>query len=152
MGGPLHQSHRFNPRGWPKRSYLHLICKEYIVHREPLWFLCSAGHQNSRYILLILILHSNRTYSYCIEDWVGEGISGPAGRSLYTVILIKIKMKIKMCGCMALIKSLQSRMMDAGCRWGWGWGWWWEGQRRWQGMILGDVKNRSNGSLNKHMH
>ena len=64
------------------------------------------------YILLILILLSNRTYSYCIEDWVGEGISGPAGRSLYTVILIKIKMKIKMCGCMALIKSLQSRTMD----------------------------------------
>ena len=71
-----------------------------------------TGHQNSRYILLILILHSNRTYSYCIEDWVGEGISGPAGRSLYTVILIKIKMKIKMCGCMALIKSLQSRTID----------------------------------------
>ena len=68
--------------------------------------------KQSIYILLILILPSNRTYSYCIEDWVGEGISGPAGRSLYTVILMKIEIKIKMCGCMALIKSLHNRMMD----------------------------------------
>ena len=31
------------------------------------------------------LMSSNRTYSYCYENWVGEGINGPAGRSLYTV-------------------------------------------------------------------
>ena len=105
--------------------------------------------KQSIYILLILILHSNRTYSYCIEDWVGEGISGPAGRSLYTVTMIKMKMKIKRCGCMALIKSLQSRMMDEDAD---------ENvedeekdRERWNNT-MGDVKNRSNGSPNKHMH
>ena len=28
---PLHQSNRFNPRGWPKRSQVHLLCKECLV-------------------------------------------------------------------------------------------------------------------------
>ena len=48
VGHPLYRcnvlckaaSSRFNPRGWPKRSYIQLLGKECIVHREPLWFVC----------------------------------------------------------------------------------------------------------------
>ena len=39
-------------------------------------------------IILTIILSSNRTYSYCYENWVGEGIAGPTGRSLYTVTIM----------------------------------------------------------------
>ena len=41
---PTHctKSPRFNPRGWPKGSQVHLLCKESIVHRAPLWFLCTG--------------------------------------------------------------------------------------------------------------
>ena len=54
------------------------------------------------YLLIVLIVSSNRTYSYCYENWVGEGIDGPVGRSLYTVILWLV---------MFMMRSMRRRML-----------------------------------------
>ena len=34
VGFPLHQRHRFKPRGWGKSSLVHLLYKECFVHRK----------------------------------------------------------------------------------------------------------------------
>ena len=43
-----HQSfswHCIVPRGWVKSSQVHLLYKECIVYREPLWFVCTGSHR-----------------------------------------------------------------------------------------------------------
>ena len=69
MGGPLHQSHRFNPRGWPERSQVHLLCKECILHREPLLFVCTGCQQCQQCKQLTARCYFHLWWYFCCCCW-----------------------------------------------------------------------------------
>ena len=53
LGGPLqlHQSHRFNPRGLPKRTQVHLLCKECIGNFCDLYALVRCKYISIRNLI-----------------------------------------------------------------------------------------------------
>ena len=38
---------------------------------------------------------SNRTFSYCYENWEGEGLAGPIGRQFYTLSSFALQVSAK---------------------------------------------------------
>ena len=65
----------YNPRGWPKRSQVHLLRKECIVHREPL---IRAMPERNHFFSGIMSLRS----SWCtfLVDWAPWKLHAVDGR------------------------------------------------------------------------
>ena len=88
VGGPLQQSHRFNPRGLPERTQVHLLCKECIGNFCDLYALVRC-----KYISIRILSENDEVTSFCLlllhNVLCGRGESHQAYKQLNMVFMMK---------------------------------------------------------------